>query len=172
MYTRDQFEDLRVQAAQEIIFRTRPRYIIELGVAWGGSLLFYSTLMHVLGGDRVIGVDIFIPDDLRKRIGTFAAVSDRITLINGSSTAHQTLDQIKSILCGSGQVMVLLDSNHTHDHVLSELRLYSPFIGEGHYLICGDTILEQIPKQSRRPRPWGPGKNPRTAPDEFLREKK
>ena len=157
-------------ALQEIIFNTRPRFIIELGVAWGGSLLFYSTLMQVLGGDFVIGVDTYIPEDLRERLASFGSISDRIVLINGSSVEEATIDRVKSIIGDSREVMVSLDSNHTHDHVLRELQLYSPFVGKGYYLICGDTIIEDIPEQEHRPRPWGPGNNPRTALDQFLKE--
>jgi cephalosporin hydroxylase len=157
-------------AMQEIIFRTRPAFVIELGVAWGGSLLFYSTLMEALGGQGVIGVDTYIPDDLRQRVGQFGSVSERITWINGSSIEEGTLTRIKTMLGGRKDVMILLDSNHTHAHVLSELRLYSPMVGLGHYLICGDTIIDYIPKQVHRPRPWEPGNSPRTALDEFLKE--
>jgi len=157
-------------AIQEIIFKTRPRFIIELGVAWGGSLLFYSTLMEALGGDRVIGVDIFIPDDLKERLSSYGKLSERLTLINGSSIEEDTLRQIKSIVRDCREVMILLDSYHTHDHVLKELQLYSPFIGKGFYLICGDTIVEDIPEQKHRSRPWGPGNNPKTALQAFLKE--
>lgn len=157
-------------ALQEIIFKTRPRFIIELGVAWGGSLLFYSTLMDVLGGERIIGVDIYIPDDLKKRLSTYGKLSERLTLINGSSIEEGTLSRIKSIVGGCREVMILLDSYHTHDHVLKELQLYSPLIGKGFYLICGDTIVEDIPEQKHRSRPWGPGNNPKTALQAFLKE--
>lgn len=157
-------------ALQEIIFNTRPKYIIELGVAWGGILLFYSTLMQVLGGERVIGVDIYIPEDLKQRIYSHGDISKRITLINNSSVEEKTVEQIKSIIGGSREVMVVLDSNHTHEHVLKELRLYSPLVGKGYYMICGDTVIEYMPKQEHRPRPWGPGNNPKTALDQFLKE--
>lgn len=157
-------------AIQEIMFETRPRYIVETGVAWGGSLLFYSTLMHALGGERIIGVDIYMPDDLRKRIGAFGPISDRITLINGSSVDASTVDQIRTMIGDSHEVLVILDSNHTHEHVLKELRLYSGFVGLGQYLVCGDTIVEDMPAQTHRPRPWGPGNNPQTALEEFLRD--
>lgn len=157
-------------ALQEIIFNTSPRFIIESGIAWGGSLLFYSTLMQVLGGDLVIGVDTYTPEDLRERLGSFGAISDRIVLINGSSVEEATIDRIKLIIGDSREVMINLDSNHSHDHVLQELRLYSPLVGKGYYLICGDTILEDIPEQKHRPRPWGPGNNPKTALDQFLKE--
>lgn len=157
-------------ALQEIIFQTRPRYIVEVGVAWGGSLLFYSTLMHALGGERIIGIDIYIPPDLKERIGSFGKISDRIIWIDGSSVEEATIDQVKAIVGDSREVMVVLDSNHTHDHVLKELRLYSPLVGKGYYLICGDTIIEDIPEQTHRLRPWGPGNNPKTALDQFLEE--
>lgn len=157
-------------ALQEIIYKTRPKYIIEVGVAWGGSLLFYSTIMQALGGEKIIGIDIYIPDDLKQRIGAFGAISERIVWINGSSIDTAIVDQVKSLLNGSKEVLVLLDSNHTHDHVLEELRLYSPLVGNGHYLVVGDTVIEDIPHQSHRPRPWGPGNNPKTAVQEFLKE--
>jgi len=157
-------------ALQEVFFNTRPKFIIELGVAWGGSLLFYSTLMESLGGERIIGVDIYIPDDLKKRIGSLGKLSDRITWIKGSSVEKDTIRQIKAILGDSREVMIVLDSNHTHDHVLKELRLYSPMVGKGYYLVCCDTVIEYQPKAEKRPRLWGPGNNPKTALDQFLKE--
>jgi cephalosporin hydroxylase len=159
-------------ALQEIIFKTRPRFIIEVGVAWGGSLLFYSTLMEVLGGERIIAIDIYIPDDLKQRINAFEKLAERITWINGSSIETSTLDEVKALLGGSRDVLIILDSNHTHEHVLEELRLYSPLVGKGKYLVCGDTVVEYMPEQTHRPRPWGPGNNPKTALDAFLKENK
>lgn len=157
-------------ALQEIIFRTRPKYIIEVGVCWGGSLLFYSTLMEVLGGERIIGVDIYIPDDLKTRLASHGRLSQRIDLIQASSIEKETVQRINEITKGSREVLILLDSNHTHEHVLQELKLYSPLVGKGYYLICGDTIVEKIPPQTHRPRPWGPGNNPMTALNAFLSE--
>jgi cephalosporin hydroxylase len=157
-------------AIQEIVFKTRPRYIIELGVAWGGSLLFYSSLMQLLGGEHVIGVDIYVPPDLRERLMSHGPISDRITLIEGSSVEEETLRKIRDITGSSRDVMVILDSHHAHDHVLRELRLYSPLIGKGHYLACSDTVIEYQPPADYRPRPWGKGNNPKTALDEFMKE--
>jgi cephalosporin hydroxylase len=157
-------------ALQEIIFKTRPKFIIEVGVAWGGSLLFYSTLMEVLGGDRIIGIDTYIPDDLRQRLNSHGKLSERLTLINGSSVEQETLRQIRDIVGDCREVMIVLDSFHTHEHVLEELRLYSPLVGKDFYLICGDTIVEDIPEQQHRSRPWGPGNNPKTALLQFLKE--
>jgi cephalosporin hydroxylase len=155
-------------ALQEIIYRTRPEYIIEVGVAWGGSLLFYSTLMEVLGGKKIVGVDIFVPDDLVKRISSHGKLAERIEWIVGSSIEDNTINKVKKIIGNSTRTMILLDSYHTHDHVLKELQLYSQFVGKGCYLICGDTIVENIPEQKHRAREWGPGNSPKTALKEFL----
>lgn len=157
-------------AIQEIIYKTRPKFIIEAGVAWGGSLLFYSTLMEVLGGEKIIAIDTYIPDDLKERMDSYSKISERITWVKGSSVDQDTISQIKEIIGDSRDVMVLLDSDHSHAHVLAELRLYSSFVGKNNYLICGDTVVEYIPAQTHRPRPWGPGNNPKTALDEFLKE--
>ena len=157
-------------ALQEIIFKTRPIFIIELGVAWGGSLLFYSMLMGAIGGKRIIGVDTYIPDSLKKRLASHGKLSKRLILINGSSTEYNTLAKIKSIVGNCRKVMIVLDSYHTHEHALQELRMYSPLVGKGFYLICGDTIIEDIPEQKHRPRPWGPGNNPKTALEQFFKE--
>lgn len=155
-------------AIQDIIWRTRPEFIIEVGVAWGGGLLFEATLLEMLGGKKVIGIDIFIPPDLRNRLAGHGKLSERLVLIEGSSISAETLAQVKSLLGGSRKVMVVLDSYHTHEHVLNELHSYAPFIEKGQYLICGDTVVERIPAQLHRTRPWGPGNNPATAVKEFL----
>ncbi len=157
-------------AIQEIISRTRPDYVIEVGVAWGGSMLFEATLLEILGGKKVIGVDIFIPPDLRARLANHGKLSERLVLIEGSSTADGTLAQIKELLGGSRKVLVVLDSYHTHDHVLAELRAFSSLVEKGQYIVCSDTIVEYIPEQSHRVREWGPGNNPATAIKAFLAE--
>jgi cephalosporin hydroxylase len=156
-------------AIQEIIYKTKPKYIIEVGVAWGGSLLFYSTILESIGGGKVIGIDIYIPEDLKERINSHGKISDQITLINGSSLDENTINIIKSILKDCKDVLIILDSYHTHSHVFQELTIYSSFIGKGNYIICGDTVVEYLPEQTHRPRPWGPGNNPKTALDEFLK---
>lgn len=157
-------------AIQDVIWRTRPEFIIEVGVAWGGGMLFEAMLLEILGGKKVIGIDIFIPPDLRQRLASHGKLSNRLVLIEGSSTAPDTLAQVKALLGGSRKVLVILDSYHTHEHVLNELRSYAPFIEKGQYLICGDTVVERIPAQLHRSRPWGPGNNPATAVKEFLSE--
>ena len=157
-------------ALQDIIWRTRPEFIIEVGVAWGGGMLFEATLLEMLGGQKVIGIDIFIPPDLRQRLASHGKLSDRLILIEGKSTAPDTLAQVKALLGGSRKVLIMLDSYHTHEHVLNELRSFAPFVEKGQYIICGDTIVERIPSQLHRKRPWGPGNNPATALKEFLCE--
>lgn len=157
-------------AIQDIIWRTRPEYVIEIGVAWGGSMLFEATLLEVTGGKKVIGVDIFIPPDLRARLTSHSKLSERLVLIEGSSTSADTLAKVKEILGGSRKALVILDSHHTHQHVLTELRTYAPLIDAGQYIVCSDTIVEYIPAQEHRQRDWGPGNNPATAIKEFLSE--
>jgi cephalosporin hydroxylase len=127
-------------------------------------------LLDYIDGQKVIGLDIFIPKDLRERIMSHKKLADRIELIEGDSTSEKTIEKVKSILNGSKKVLVILDSYHTHKHVLNELKTFSQFVGKGNYLICGDTIVEDIPTQNHRPRPWGPGNNPGTAVREFLTE--
>lgn len=155
-------------AFQEIVYRTRPKYIIEVGVAWAGSLLFQATLLDMLGGKEVIGIDIFMPDDLKERIASKGKLSERIRLINASSTEESTLNQVRELVGDSNEVMVILDSDHTHDHVLKELQLYSPLVGPGQYMICGDTIIDDLPPHPERHRSWCKGNSPRSALDVFL----
>ncbi|HOF05800.1 MAG TPA: CmcI family methyltransferase [Syntrophales bacterium] len=157
-------------ALQEIIYRTRPRYILEIGVAWGGSLLFYATLLQILGGDKVIGVDVYMPPDLRQRLSSHGPLSERLVLIEGSSLAEETFEQVMEVVGDCREVLVILDSHHSHDHVLAELRRYSPLVGKGQYLVCGDTVIEYLPADAHRPRPWGPGNSPFTAREVFLKE--
>lgn len=159
-------EDMLIM--QDIIFRTKPDYFIEVGTAWSGSLLMYSTVMSALNHGHVIGIDIFIPDDLIDRLKSFPELSKRITLIKGSSTDPAILNKVTSIVSDKQNVSVHLDSDHSHSHVLQELNLYSSFVSKGNYLICGDTVVEDIPEQTHRPRPWGIGNNPKTAMLEFL----
>jgi cephalosporin hydroxylase len=159
-------------ALQEIIYRTKPDYIIETGVAWGGSLLFSASMLELIGGKMAIGIDVYIPKNLRSRLAKNARLFSRIKLVTGSSTDCGTIQQVKKIIGRSKKVVVILDSFHTHDHVLNELRSYAPFVGKGFYMICGDTIVETIPRQIHRPRPWGPGNNPATALKEFLKTNK
>ena len=156
-------------AIQEAIVAAKPDYVVEIGVAWGGSTLFISSILEVLGLKGVIGVDIFIPDDLRARIERKKPNNVSIDLIEGSSVDDSTFRKVTDIVNGKS-ALVILDSMHTHDHVLRELQLYSTIVPVGSFLVVGDTIIEEQPPANDRPRPWGLGNNPATALREFLTE--
>ena len=156
-----------LMALQEIITQTQPEVIVETGVAHGGSLVFSASLLALLGGEgRVVGVDIDIRPHNRERLEAHP-LSKYITLIEGSSIDEVVLAQVREIV-GERRVLVVLDSNHTHAHVLCELELYSPMVREGGYVVVFDTALEDAPKELADDRPWGPGNSPRTAIAEFL----
>lgn len=156
---------------QEIIFNLRPDVVIETGIAHGGSLIFYASILELLGKGKVVGVDI----DIRKHNKNLIIkhpLFKRITLIEGSSTDNRVIRNIKKIIGNSKRVLVLLDSSHTHEHVLKELELYSPLVSKGSYIIVFDTIVEYMPPEYSSNRPWGHGNNPYTAVKEFLRTHK
>lgn len=154
---------------QEILWETRPDFIIEAGVAWGGSLAMYAAFQELQGYGHVFGIDLTIPPHNREAIMSLP-VSHRISLIEGSSSDPEIFKKISEQIPPNSNVMLVLDSNHTHEHVLAELRLWSPLLQKGNYIIVSDTVIEKIPNQEHRKRPWGPGNNPMTATLEFLAE--
>lgn len=157
-----------IVAMQEIIWRTKPDVVIETGVARGGSVVLYASLLKLLDGDRkVVGVDIEIRPHNRDAIESHA-LADVITLIEGSSVDPDTIARVAREIDGRASIMVILDSNHTHDHVIQELELYSQFVSPGNYLVVFDTLIEALPAHHSSDRPWGPGNNPKTAIEEFL----
>ena len=158
-----------IVATQEVVWRERPTVIVETGVARGGSLILYASLLELLGRGLVVGIDIDIRAHNRAAIEAHP-LAHRIALIEGSSTDRDTLAAARSRIGADDRVMVVLDSNHTHQHVLEELRLYGPLVTPGQYLIVADTLVEDIPIQTHRPRPWGPGDNPKTALNAYLAE--
>lgn len=152
---------------QEIMWETKPDFVIEAGIAWGGSLALYAGFQELQGHGKVIGIDVTIPEHNKAAIlGT--PVSHRISLIEGSSSDPKVYDRIVSEIPKGSNVLLVLDSNHTHEHVLAELKLWSPLLQKGNYIIVSDTIVELIPEQTHRSRPWGQGNNPMTAVAEFL----
>jgi cephalosporin hydroxylase len=156
-------------AMQEIVWTVRPDMIIETGIAHGGSLVYYASLLELLGGDGlVLGIDIDIRAHNRKAIEEHP-MARRIQMIEGSSIDAGIVAQVAAVARGRQRVLVTLDSNHTHEHVLNELQLYSPFVTSGSYLVVFDTVVEDMPKSMFPDRPWGPGDNPKTAVHEFLR---
>lgn len=159
-----------IVGTQEIIWETKPDLIIETGIAWGGSIVMWASLLHLIGKGEVIGIDVALPQKNIDEIMKYPFSQERITLIHNSSIAAETLEQVRARIKPGMSVMVILDSNHTHAHVLEELRLYAPLVTSGQYLIVSDTIVDLIPPQKHRARPWGPGDNPGTALDAYLLE--
>jgi len=154
---------------QEIIWNTKPTVIIELGVAWGGSLALYAQLSAAYGGARIIGIDLTIPihNEIRIKAVPFGK---NIELHEKSSIDESLFSIIKESLTPEDKVMVIIDSNHEHKHVLSELKMWSRLVTEGNYIVVSDTVVERLPAQLHRKRTWGPGNNPETALREFLKE--
>ncbi len=158
-----------ILAIQEIVWDTKPDLIVETGVARGGSLILYASLLEMLGNDgRVIGIDIDIRKPNRKAIENHP-LTHRIELIEGSSVDNDVVCQVFERAQLAKRVLVVLDSNHTHEHALEEMRRYSPLVEKGSYLIVLDTVIEDMPKEFSNDRPWGPGNNPKTAVREFLK---
>jgi cephalosporin hydroxylase len=171
-------------AMQEIIWEVKPDLIIETGIAHGGSLIFSASMLALLdlceaieqknsidpsrSGRKVVAVDIDIRDHNRAEIEAHPMAS-RIQMIQGSSIAPNIVQQIHYIAAMHKTVLVCLDSNHTHEHVLEELKAYAPLVTQGSYCVVFDTIVEDLPKQMFPDRPWGPGNNPKTAVWEFLK---
>jgi len=159
-------------AMQEIIWDVKPELIIETGIAHGGSLIYYASLLELIGSGQVLGIDIDIREHNKREIQRHPMYK-RITMIQGSSISHEVVEQVQEIARGKEKVVVCLDSNHTHEHVLNELNLYSPFVSLGSYIVAFDTIVEDLPEgYFSQKRPWGISNNPRTAVDQFLKANK
>lgn len=158
-----------IVAMQELIWETRPDVIVETGIAHGGSLILYASLLQMLGDNgRVLGIDIDIRAHNRQAIESHP-MGRYIDLLEGSSVSEEILRRVGDYVKDKCRVSVVLDSNHTHDHVLQELELYSPLVSPGCYLVVFDTIVEDLPAETSADRPWEPGNNPKTAVHEFLR---
>ena len=155
-------------AMQEIIWRVKPDLIVETGVARGGSLIFYASMLSLLGnGGRVVGVDIEIRAHNRAAIAGHP-LAGAITLVEGSSTADEVIKSIGQFTRSATSTMVVLDSNHTREHVARELDLYSPFVTKGSYLVVFDTVIEFMKPEAVVHRPWGKGNSPFNAVRDFL----
>jgi cephalosporin hydroxylase len=161
-----------IMAMQEVIWQVQPDLIVETGIAHGGSLIFFASMLALLGGDRrVVGIDVDIRAHNREAIEAHP-MAPHITMIQGSSVDPAIVDQVTAIARDYRRVLVVLDSNHTHDHVRQELDLYSPLVRQGSYLVVFDTIIEDLPDDFFPDRPWGPGNNPKTAVRQFLQTNK
>ena len=156
-----------IVAMQEVIWATKPQLIIETGVARGGSVIMSSSMLQLIGEGKVVAIDIDIRPHNRQAIEEHP-LSHRVQLIQGSSVDAAVVNEVRALAERVERVMVVLDSNHTHEHVLAELEAYAPLVTPGQFLVVADTVVERIPAQEHRPRPWGPGDNPETAMVEYL----
>jgi cephalosporin hydroxylase len=164
-----------IVAMQELIWMVQPDLIIETGIAHGGSLVFSASMLELnaaSGGPadaEVVGVDIDIRPHNRSAIEAHPMFK-RITLLQGSSVAPEVVEQVRALARGKQRVLISLDSNHTHAHVLAELQAYAPMTTVGSYCIVFDTVVEDLPADMFPDRPWGPGDNPKTAVWEYLKQ--
>lgn len=172
-----------IHAMQELIWATRPDVIIETGIAHGGSLILSASMLAMLdycdaqtqrtpllpgvSNRRVIGVDIDIRAHNRKEIEAHP-LSHLITMIQGSSIAPDIIEQVRQAAGDAKRVLVCLDSNHTHDHVLAELEAYAPMTSVGSYCVVFDTVIEDMPAELCANRPWGQGNSPKSAVRSWL----
>lgn len=164
-----------IVAIQQLIWQIRPDLVIETGVARGGSLILSASILELVAlcggpaGARVLGIDIDIRPHNRAAIEVHP-LSRRIDLLQGSSTDPAIVAEVKKRAEGAGRVLVLLDSNHTHEHVLEELRAYAPLVTEGSYCVVFDTIIAEMPDDSYPDRPWTREANPRSAIAAYMAE--
>jgi cephalosporin hydroxylase len=158
-----------IQIMQELIWDVKPDLIIETGIAHGGSIIFSSSMMELLGnGGKVIAVDIDIRKHNRDEIEAHPMMKN-ITMLEGSSIDENIVQQIADYAKDFKKVMVVLDSNHSHNHVLRELELYTPLVSIDSYILLPDTFVEFFPKGYVTNRPWDVGDNPFTAMEAFLK---
>lgn len=171
-------------AMQELIWVVKPDLIIETGIAHGGSLILSASMLSLLDYcdaieqgkmldpnapcRRVLGLDIDIRAHNRAEIEAHP-MANRIDMIEASSIDPAIIAQVQDIARGYERVLVCLDSNHTHEHVLTELQAYAPLVSPGSYCVVFDTIVEDMPAEMFPDRPWGPGNNPKTAVWEYLK---
>lgn len=170
-------------AIQELIWEIKPDLIIETGIAHGGSLILSASMLALLdycdaveNGEmldpkatkrRVLGIDIDIRAHNRAAIEAHP-MAHRIDMIQGSSIAPEVIAQVQAQATSYERVMVILDSNHTHAHVLAELQAYAPLVSQGSYCVVFDTVIEDLPAGMYPDRPWDVGNNPKTAVCEYL----
>jgi len=157
-----------MMALQEIIWEVKPDLIIETGIAHGGSIIFSASMLELLGGGGVIGFDFDIRTHKKKEIESHPMFK-RITMFEGDSTSPEIVEKVYAIAKKHTKIMVVLDSNHTHDHVLKELKLYAPLVSINSYCVVFDTIIQDLPDDIVSDRPWGKGNNPKTAVWEYLK---
>ncbi len=159
-----------IVALQEVIWNVKPDLIIETGIAHGGSLILSASILHLINEDgHVLGIDIDIREHNRIEIEKHP-MAVRISMIEGSSIDKNIVDKVYEFAKNKKRILVILDSNHTHEHVLEELKAYAPLVSKGSYLVVFDTAVEDVPEDyDWGGRPWGKGNNPKTAVWEYLK---
>ena len=161
-----------IMATQEVIWATRPDIIIETGVARGGSVLFMASILELMGNGRVIGVDIDIRAHNRDSIETHP-MSKRVELIEGGSVDADTLSEVRALIPPGARVMVVLDSDHSRDHVLAECRAYGALVTPGCYMVVADTMIGHVAKEDspkNRSKSWFAGNEPLSALKDYMSE--
>jgi cephalosporin hydroxylase len=161
-----------IMATQEIIWATKPDVIVETGVARGGSVLFMASLLELIGKGQVIGIDIDIRAHNRASIERHS-LAKRVLLIEGSSTDPAVVAKVRDQIPSGASAMVVLDSDHSREHVLAELRFYGPMVTGGCYLVVADTILGRLDRSQTprsRSKVWLKGNEPLSAVEAYLRE--
>ena len=162
-----------IVAMQEIIYDLKPDLIIETGVAHGGSIVFYASLLELNALDggpnnaKIIGIDIDIRAHNLSKLEKHSMFS-RMQLIEGSSVSEDVVNKVYEIAKGFNKILLILDSNHTEEHVSSELDAYAKLVSVGSYCVVFDTVIEDLPDSLHLDRPWGKGNNPKTAVYKFL----
>lgn len=170
-------------AVQELVWAVKPDLILETGIAHGGSLILSASMLALIdyceavtagttldpraGRRKVIGLDIDVRPHNRAAIEAHP-MAHKIEMIEGSSVADHIVERVHDIAAGYDRVLIFLDSNHTHDHVLAELEAYAPLTGKGSYCVVFDTVIEDMPDDMFRDRPWNRGKNAKTAVWRYL----
>lgn len=158
-----------IVAMQEIIWNIKPQLIVETGIAHGGSLIFYASMLELLGADGMaLGIDIDIRAHNKVEIEKHPMFK-RIKMLEGSSFDKDVVSQVYEFAKGKAPILVVLDSMHTYAHVMEELKAYSPLVTKDSYLVVFDTVVEDMPDDFFQDRPWGKGNNPKTAVFEFLK---
>lgn len=162
-------------ALQEIIWEVKPDLIIETGIAHGGSLIFSASMLTLLEAcgeienGQVLGIDIDIREHNRKAIEAHP-MNKKITMFQGSSIDEEMIKKVHEFAKRGKKILVCLDSNHTHEHVLAELKAYAHLVSVGSYCCVFDTLIEDVSDSLWDDRPWGKGNNPKTAVWEYLKE--
>lgn len=152
-----------VLALVEILWEVRPTLVVETGVAFGGALLLYASILRLAGVEpNVVGVEVAMRAANRERLFAHPLAAG-ITILDGSSTDPTVVDEVARRVAGSERTLVILDSDHSHDHVAAELEAYSRFVTPGSYLIVYGTSVADLPADVVLDRPWGPERNPGTA---------